>query len=139
MTSRLRIGAALLAVLPALAVLGPATPADAAPERVDPAGRMSVAVTGRVVRFANGRPVRNVRVTAYDAGETDLLGADLTDAQGRFGIRVGDQFEEFGIYVQGARVGLQNGWVGCDRTLKPTFGDACTFSATVGKIRIKSS
>ncbi|WP_170286150.1 hypothetical protein [Nocardioides rubriscoriae] len=138
---RLRGAVALLAVLPALAVLAPATPADAAPEQVAPAtaARMSVAVTGRVVRFTNGRPARGVRVSAYDAGETDFLGADLTDEDGRFGIRVGDQYEEFGIYVRGARVGLQNGWLGCDRTLKPTFGDACTFSAAVGRIRIKAA
>ena len=137
---------ALLAAVPAAAVAAGPTTATAAPvPAASPAEVAAVAVapevytvTGRVVRSATDRPVRGVRVSAYEAGETDFLGADLTDARGRFVItRVVAADNEFGIYVQGRRIGLQNGWVGCDKTVYPTFGDACTHSTPVGRIRIK--
>lgn len=136
---------ALLALAPTLLSVAPPFGASAAPSRS--AAQVQTAappdtytVTGRVVRVSNGRPVRGVRVSATNANETGFIGSDLTDAEGRFVMRgVTADDNEFGIYVQGARVGFENGWVGCDRTLKPTFGDACTLSSPTGKIRIKKS
>ncbi|MDO9455361.1 hypothetical protein [Nocardioides sp.] len=141
MTRCSRALAAALVVLPALALTGVPTHADAAStaasHSVSSARPTVYTVTGRVVRFGNGRPVRNVRVSTFDGNDTDFLAADLTNRDGRFTMTVTSSDDTFGIYVQGGRAGFQNGWLGCDKTLKPTFGDACTFGPQVGKIRIK--
>ena len=102
--------------------------------------KVVLTVTGRVVRFNNGNPVRNVRVSAYEAVPDGSLGSDLTDRDGRFVIRgVEAEDDELGILVDGRRVGFERGWVTCTKTLVSSWGDACTFSSQVGKVRIKTS
>lgn len=140
----LRIAAVAAAALaPALTYAGPTT-ADAsapAPASVSRGGGPPTAytVTGKVVRFSNGRPVKGVRVTAYGAIPSEgPLGSDLTNAEGRYVIRGAVATDnEFHILVNGTRVDYERGWRGCDGTLKPTAGDACTFSTPIGVTRIK--
>jgi hypothetical protein len=123
MSRHLRAARAAQARGPAGAVLGASPPATATPDRVAPSRPTAYTVTGRVVRFGNGRPVRNVRVAAYDGNDRDFLGADLTGRDGAFTIRVVAGDDTFGIYVQGARAGVEHGWLGCDKTPKPTPGE----------------
>lgn len=135
--TRLAVVLALLPLL-ALALVGPR--ADAAPATSSgTAARASVTVTGTVVWTSNGRPIRGVTVYAYKYDGRTRLGSGLTDGNGRFRISTPGDEEEFGIYVQGKKVGYAYGWVGCDKTLKPTFGAACTHSAAVGKVKIKKA
>ncbi len=142
--TRLRTSAvALLALAPALALAGPAStagasaPADAVTRGGGPP--TAYTVTGKVVRLSNGRPVRGLRVVAYGAIPSEgPLGSDLTDSDGRYVIRGAVATDnEFHILVNGERVGYERGWRGCDGRLKPTAGDACTFSTPIGLTRIK--
>ncbi len=146
MAPSLRAALVALVALPALAVVGPAPHAHAALDRSAGEARVEgrvearqdlYVVTGRVVRFGNGRPVRGVRVSLYEGNPRDFLAADTTDANGRFAVRFSAADDGFGVMVQGNRVGYQNGWVGCDLTVKRTFGAACVHGTTVAPIRIK--
>jgi hypothetical protein len=130
----------LLLLLPGTAVTalaGPAGAGAAAPRAAAAGAEDLYTVTGRVVRLANGRPVQGVRVTAYEVAPLEPRGAATTGAEGWFvirGVRLKDS--EVGVYVNGSRVGFRQGWVGCDKTLKPTWGAACSHSVAVGLIRI---
>ncbi|MFB9315444.1 hypothetical protein [Nocardioides plantarum] len=140
MTLRARVAVVLIAalsLLPALTTIG--SPSQAAGEPSGTAAR-SVTVTGKVVMWGTRRPVRNIYVAAYDAGERHRLAYDYTASDGRFSITgIANGKEEFGIYVRGSRYGLQNGWVGCNKGVKATFAQACTFSAAVGLVIIKKA
>lgn len=133
---------ALLLLLPGAVVAALASPAGAVaalPRASETRLDDTYVVHGRVVRTVGRRVVgvRGVKVTAYEVSPLDPRGNDLTDADGRFVIRgVQLQDSEVGVYVNGSRVGFDRGWVGCDKTLKPTWGGACSQGTAVGWIRI---
>lgn len=133
---------ALVLLLPGAVVTALAAPADAgaAPAPAARGGAEGTyTVTGRVARVVNGRlvGVGGVRVTAYEVYPLDPRGAVNTGPEGWFAIR-GVQLKdsEVGVYVNGSRVGYRQGWVGCDKTLKPTWGAACSHGVAVGLVRI---
>lgn len=134
---------ALVLLIPGAVVAALVAPADAVTPGAPaaPAARGGAAdtytVTGRVVRLANGRPVQGVRVTAYEVFPLEPRGAATTGPEGWFVIRgVELKDSEVGVYVNGSRVGFRQGWVGCDKTLKPTWGAACSHGVAVGLVRI---
>lgn len=137
---RLGAAAALLVALPLITSVGAPAVSQAAPAPGASAAAKAVTtvVSGKVVRFNNGRPVQGATVRIFDASETDFLGSVTTNAQGNYKATFRGDYEEFGIKIIGPR-GFQTGWLGCDRTLKPTFGDACTFGVNVPTARIKAS
>lgn len=134
----------VLLVVPVLAAIGaPGQASAGAGSRVTAAAAPTTTVTGRVVRFNNGKPVAGVRVLVHDVGAPDddnvLLGSDLTDRDGRYVVTFRGDHEEFGIRVAGRRVGFQNGWLGFRRLLYPSFAEATSWGITPGAARIKVS
>lgn len=137
LSRRLGAAAALLATLPVLTAVGAPTASQAAPAPVAEKAPTTT-VSGKVVRFSNGRPIQGAVVRIFDASETDFIGSVTTGQYGNYKGTFRGDYEEFGIKIIGPR-GFQSGWLGCDRTLKPTFGDACTFGVEVPTARVKSS
>jgi hypothetical protein len=94
-------------------------------------------VRGTVVNAANGRPVRNLRVSLRDAVDrTVIIGIDDTDSLGRFRID-GIEGEDFGLRFAGRERGYETGWLACNGTVVRTWGDACGVGpGGVGRVRI---
>lgn len=117
--SRTRRYAALLAVPLALAAVAVPAQAEGPPH-----------VMGRVVDSQTGLPVSDATVNVWNemvgSEWEEFQGTATTNASGRF--RVGRLTgEEHGIEVLGPE-GYESGWLGCDGTVVPTWGDACSHS-----------
>lgn len=90
---------------------------------------------GRVVDSETGNPVAGAVVESWDELLGAVEGTGTTHRGGVFRIAplVG---EEHGVYVEGPQ-GYESGWLGCDLTVVPSFGDACTHSlGNLGRIRL---
>jgi len=82
---------------------------------------------GTVVDSVTRLPVAGVVVTARDeVDRTIVYGRDTTNARGVFVI-TGLSRDEYALRLNGLRVGYENGYRACDRTVLPWL-DACTLA-----------
>lgn len=119
-----RPAAALLAGLLLLALPTLSPPAQAHPGTPRSGGFFA----GKLVNPATGNPVKGVTVKVFRINTEHLLGQDRSGPAGRFrieGLSAAD--EELDVRVNGSAVHYETGWVGCNHSVVPSFGAACTY------------
>jgi hypothetical protein len=117
---------ALTAPLAAVAATVPSASAAGAGGAVASAdAKVETFIRGRVVNAANGNPVAGVLVTVRDVVSLKVVAKDTTDAMGVYRV-TGLTDEEYGIKLNGRRAGFETGWLACNRTVVPTWGEACS-------------
>jgi hypothetical protein len=84
-------------------------------------------VTGTVVDSGSGERLGGVEITVYDALLGTTYGTTTTNGGGRFRL-TGIEDEEIAVHVDGSAVGHETGYLSCEGTVVPTFGEACTTS-----------
>ena len=127
---RLALPLALLFTAAGLATLGAtAAPAHAAPP--------PTTITGRVVDPITHAGVAGVVVTARDVVALGTVYARATSGpQGYFKL-TGVTVEEVATRFNGASVSYETGWLSCNRTVVPTWGQGCSNgTGWIGFIRI---
>ena len=99
----------------------------AAGSAIGPIEVLNSYLRGTVVDSVTKAPVPGVVVTARDeVDRTIVYGRDTTNARGVFVI-TGLSRDEYSLRMNGLRVGYENGYRACDRTVLPWL-DACTLA-----------
>jgi hypothetical protein len=123
------LGVAALAISLGGAAVAPIS-ASAAPE----ASKANF-VRGTIVNNG-GNPVSGILVRVRDV-DTGTDYKDVTNAMGVFRVDVPATAEEFSIRVNGRAEGFETGYLACNHTIVPTWGESCSQGAgRIGKYRI---
>jgi carboxypeptidase family protein len=83
-------------------------------------------IRGTVVNSHTHNPVPGVAVTVRDPVSLDVVGSDTTNADGVYRV-TGLTSDEYAIKFNGSARGYETGFLACDHSVVPTYGDACTF------------
>jgi hypothetical protein len=94
-------------------------------------------VPGSVTDRRQGYQVRGVLMEAVRSRRSEVLAADATASTGVFR-RTGLTAHHFRLRATGREVGHEDGWVTCDRQVRPSLDDACRLvpSSNLWRIRI---
>jgi hypothetical protein len=96
-------------------------------------------IRGVVVNSHTHNPVSGIAVTVRDPVSLDPIGGDTTNANGVYKID-GLTSDEYAIKFNGSARGYETGYLACDHSVVPSFGQACTFgTGAEGRARLDRS
>lgn len=89
-------------------------------------------IRGKAVDAGTLEPIDEVQVTVYAIDLTTVLGTDVTGPTGTFRISGLACRQLCALELSGFATIHETGWVACDNTVVPTWGQAC--GAKLGRI-----
>jgi hypothetical protein len=82
---------------------------------------------GKVVNAGTGAGVSGILVTLRDPVTLDMIARDTTNANGVYRME-GLDSDEYAIKFNGSAKSYETGFLACNHSVVPTYGQACTFA-----------
>jgi hypothetical protein len=94
-------------------------------------------IRGVAVKAGNGTPIPGVLVTIRDIDDLSVVGSDVTNSNGVYRID-GLTEDEYAVKFNGRSVGFEIGFLACNKSVVPTWGQACSFgTGNLGQARLQ--